>query len=213
MEANGEPIYGHLPPGVAPAADASKEATYFNFSCRTGQDAHVKALGAKWLPTVHMYYVPAGLSLAPFAEWLTGAAENHNQPTWIEYDMHTMPERQKDVKALGGRFDPARRRWYIPPGLSLAPFQEYLRPLGADDRTSRSTCATSLRSASRSKRWAASLTGSVSAGMCRLARALRHLLSGCLRMSGAAYVYGCRWAGRAGSVNNQSRVCTVVAET
>ena len=128
MEANGEPIYGHLPPGVAPAADASKEATYFNFSCRTGQDAHVKALGAKWLPTVHMYYVPAGLSLAPFAEWLTGAAENHNQPTWIEYDMHTMPERQKDVKALGGRFDPARRRWYIPPGLSLAPFQEYLRP-------------------------------------------------------------------------------------
>ena len=26
MEANGERIYGHLPPGVAPAADASKEA-------------------------------------------------------------------------------------------------------------------------------------------------------------------------------------------
>ena len=128
MEANGEPIYGHLPPGVAPAADASKEATYFNFSCRTGQDAHVKALGAIWLPTSGMYYVPAGLSLAPFAEWLVRPADALEERTIIDYDMGAMRERQKEVKALGARFDKERKRWYIPAGLSLVPFQEYLRP-------------------------------------------------------------------------------------
>ena len=42
MEANGEPIYGHLPPGVAPAADASKEATYFN--CSHTHNQAVKSL-------------------------------------------------------------------------------------------------------------------------------------------------------------------------
>ena len=36
-------------------------------------------------------------------------------------------ERQAKIKGLGGRFDNERRRWYVPAGLSLAPFQQYLR--------------------------------------------------------------------------------------
>ena len=47
---------------------------------------------------------------------------------WISCDMGSMRERQAKVYALGGRFDKERKRWYIPAGLSLAPFHEYLRP-------------------------------------------------------------------------------------
>ena len=35
----------------------------------------------------------------------------------------TCPFGQKEeCKALGGRWDPERKAWYVPPGLSLAPF-------------------------------------------------------------------------------------------
>ena len=127
MEARGERIYGHLPAGVAPAADAASEATYFNFNCRRQQNEHVKALGARWHGGQQQWYVPAGFSLAPFAEWLTRAADAADEPTWFEYDMADMRERQVKIKGLGGRFDKERRRWYVPAGLSLAPFQQYLR--------------------------------------------------------------------------------------
>ena len=56
---------------------------------------------------------------------VTGALEER---TIIDYDMGAMRERQKEVKALGARFDKERKRWYTPAGLSLVPFQEYLRP-------------------------------------------------------------------------------------
>ena len=71
--------------------------------------------------------MPAGFSLAPFAEWLTRAADAADEPTWFEYDMADLRERQAKIKALGGRFDKGRRRWYVPAGLSLAPFRDYLR--------------------------------------------------------------------------------------
>ena len=81
-----------------------------------------------------------------------------------------MPERRAMVTALGARFDPELRRWYIPPGLSLAPFQEYLRPpeptyIEIDMRYK------PAQRAQISALGGISLTGSVSAGMCRLARA------------------------------------------
>ena len=57
-----------------------------------------------------LWYVPAGFSLAPFAEWLTRAADAADEPTWFEYDMAMMRERQAKVKAQGGRFDKERRR-------------------------------------------------------------------------------------------------------
>ena len=71
MEANGEPIYGHLPPGVAPAADASKEATYFpDLNQLPAVRKKVDALGAEYHTPSKRWYVPAGVSLAPFAQWL-----------------------------------------------------------------------------------------------------------------------------------------------
>ena len=129
MEANGEPIYGHLPPGVAPAADASKEATYFpDLNQLPAVRKKVKALGAEFDQPSDRWYVPAGVSLAPFAEWLVRPADALEERTIIDYDMGAMCERQKEVTALGALFDSELRRWYIPAGLSLAPFQEYLRP-------------------------------------------------------------------------------------
>ena len=60
----------------------------------------------------------------PCAEWLTRAADAAGEPTWFEYDMADLRERQAKIKALGGRFDKERRRWYVPAGLSLAPHSE-----------------------------------------------------------------------------------------
>ena len=129
MEANGEPIYGHLPPGVAPAADASKEATYFpNLNQLPAVRKKIKNLGAEYHQPSERWYVPAGVSLAPFAEWLVRPADALEEHTILDYDMRAMPERRAKVTALGALFDPELRRWYIPTGLSLAPFQEYLRP-------------------------------------------------------------------------------------
>lgn len=131
MEARGKKLYGHLPAGVAPAADAASEAMYFN--CRHQLNERVKALGARWDDGQRLWYVPAGYSLAPFAEWLTRAADATDGPTWFEYDMAAMPDRQAKIKALGGRFDKERRRWYVPAGLSMAPFREYTK-LGSAER-------------------------------------------------------------------------------
>ena len=82
---------------------------------------------ARWHGDRQHWYVPAGFSLAPFAEWLTRAADAADEPTWFEYDMADLRERQAKIKGLGGRFDKERRRWYVPAGLSLTPFREYLR--------------------------------------------------------------------------------------
>ena len=88
-----------------------------------------KSLGALYDGRSERWYVPAGYSLAPFAEWLTRAADAADEPTWLEYDMAdaAMCERRAKIKALGGRFDNIKRRWYVPAGLSLAPFREYMR--------------------------------------------------------------------------------------
>ena len=53
-----------------------------------------------------------------------------NGSAGMEYNMgYGVPhrDRQAKLKALGGRFDKERRRWYVPAGLSLTPFREYLR--------------------------------------------------------------------------------------
>ena len=129
MEARGERLYGHLQAGVAPAADAASEATYFVYDLNEmpAKRAKAKSLGALFDARAERWYVPAGYSLAPFAEWLTRAADAADAPTWFEYDMGPHRDRQAKLKALGGRFDKERRRWYVPAGLSLTPFREYLR--------------------------------------------------------------------------------------
>ena len=42
------------------------------------------------------------------------------------------------VKALGARWDPARRQWYVPQGRELAPFAQWL-PTGHASEASTST--------------------------------------------------------------------------
>ncbi|WP_235516105.1 DUF5710 domain-containing protein [Acidovorax sp. Root219] len=42
------------------------------------------------------------------------------------------------VKTLGARWDPARKQWYVPDGLVLTPFAEWL-PAGGDAPPSSST--------------------------------------------------------------------------
>ncbi|WP_432724063.1 DUF5710 domain-containing protein [Jeongeupia wiesaeckerbachi] len=40
-----------------------------------------------------------------------------------------VPFAEKDAaKALGARWDPARKKWYVPQGTELAPFAQWLSP-------------------------------------------------------------------------------------
>ena len=67
MAARGDKIYGHLPPGVAPAADAADGPTYLD--CPYKDNGRASALGARWDSAARRWYAPPGLSLAPFREW------------------------------------------------------------------------------------------------------------------------------------------------
>ena len=71
------------------------------------------------------WYVPAGLSLAPFQQYLRAP-----EPTYIELDMSTRPAQRAELNALGARYDTQRKRWYVPAGRDVAPFRRWL-PVGS----------------------------------------------------------------------------------
>ena len=52
--------------------------------------AKAKSLGALFDGRSERWYVPAGFSLSPFAEWLNRAADAAAEPTWFEYAMTTV---------------------------------------------------------------------------------------------------------------------------
>ena len=81
----------------------------------------VSALGALFDGERKRWYIPAGLSLAPFQQYLRPP-----EPTYIEIDMRYKRAQQKQISALGGKFDGQRQRWYVPAGQSVAPFAKWL---------------------------------------------------------------------------------------
>ena len=85
------------------------------------RQAKIKALGARFDKQQCRWYVPAGLSLAPFREYLRVPV-----PTYIELDMSTRPAQRAELKALGARYDTQRKRWYVPAGRDVAPFRRWL---------------------------------------------------------------------------------------
>ena len=85
------------------------------------RQAKVKALGGRFDKERKRWYIPTGLSLAPFQEYLRPP-----EPTFIEIDMRNKPAQRKEIAALGGKFDRQRQRWYVPAGQSVAPFAKWL---------------------------------------------------------------------------------------
>ena len=68
--------------------------------------------------------IPAGLSLAPFQEYLRLRPP---EPTYIEIDMRNKPAQCAQISALGGgKFDRQRQRWYVPAGQSVKAFAKWL---------------------------------------------------------------------------------------
>jgi len=67
------------------------------------------------------WYVPAGLSLAPFRDYLQDP-----EPTYLELDLSTRPAQRAELKALGARYDTQRKRWYVPAGRDVTPFRRWL---------------------------------------------------------------------------------------
>ena len=78
-------------------------------------------LGGRFDKERRRWYVPAGLSLAPFQQYLRAP-----EPTYIELDMSTRPAQRAELKALGAGYDAQRKRWYVPAGRDVAPFRRWL---------------------------------------------------------------------------------------
>ena len=55
-----------------------------------------------------------------------GLSRGPPEPTYIEIDMRYKCAQQKQIRALGGKFDGQRQRWYVPAGQSVKPFAEWL---------------------------------------------------------------------------------------
>ena len=112
----------------------------------------VKALGAKFNREEKQWYVPKGESLAPFEKWLKpqeqqamaameppapekqtaekqAAAPTHE--TLAEHKTYlALPFNENQVaKALGAKFDPQEKLWYVPEGTDLKPFEKWLPKL------------------------------------------------------------------------------------
>jgi hypothetical protein len=92
------------------AADAADEPTWFEYMADLRErQATIKALGGRFDKERRRWYVPAGLSLAPFRDYLQPP-----EPTYLELDLSTRPAHRAELKALGARYDTQRKRWYVP---------------------------------------------------------------------------------------------------
>lgn len=114
-----------------------------------------KALGAKWDKVGKTWFVPAGGELAPFAKWISSAAEapkpQPGQTVPVEREQrsmasqtpqegHTMkntprqgreylavPYGERELaKANGAKWDAARKSWYAPEGSDPAKFERWM---------------------------------------------------------------------------------------
>lgn len=127
------------------------ENTYIN--CPYAESSKAKALGAKWNPEMKKWYVPKGMDLSPFERWFpkedkqqetaqfNEKMSNQDNKVRHEKNQHTAMQThspdavtylrvnfdEKDqVKALGARWNPEIKKWYVPEGKDLTPFEQWL---------------------------------------------------------------------------------------
>lgn len=116
----------------------------FYINCPYSESRQAKALGAKWNPEMKKWYVPKGMDLSPFERWFP--KEDKQQETAQdnkvrrEKNQHTAQPHLSDavtylrvnfdekdqVKALGARWNPEIKKWYVPEGKDLTPFEQWL---------------------------------------------------------------------------------------
>ncbi len=81
----------------------------------------VKALGAKWDIQNKSWFIPAGLDKSKFAEWQPKERKEPEKRDYIK-----VPKSEKDeAKALGARWDSARKSWFIPAGVPKERFAKW----------------------------------------------------------------------------------------
>ena len=75
-----------------------------------------------WCPAIA--FNPVAPSATP--EPLDSFLGPNGPPTYIEIDMRYKRAQQKQISALGGKFDGQRQRWYVPAGQSVKPIAKWL---------------------------------------------------------------------------------------
>ena len=110
-----------------------------NMQEEIGLSNNLLTLGAK-RDEFYNWYVPDGIDLKPFDQWLLKEEQVLDKTVTPEPEVTisevaerntplTMTYKDKDiVKALGAKFNPAEKQWYVPKGESLAPFEKWLKP-------------------------------------------------------------------------------------
>ena len=108
--------------GTSRATVTSANLTYLRSTYEDRQE--IKTLGAVWDKVHKRWYVPAHMDLSPFRKWLDSGPMDTPERTYL----FSKFEDKEDVKRLGARFDCSKKKWYVPQGVNLQPFDKWLKP-------------------------------------------------------------------------------------
>lgn len=90
----------------------------------------VKGLGAWWDLHAKRWYVPPNTDVRPFAKWnpmvdgrdvIVGGTLRYPNRAYLS----VLFDEKDGAKALGARWDPGERSWYVPPYEDLSPFEKW----------------------------------------------------------------------------------------
>ena len=107
----------------------SENKVYLN--CPFEEKDECKSLGARWDNEMRKWYIFADQDSEPFSRWLSSNSSRDGLPvTEIDKSKRTYlkcPFDDKDeCKALGGKWDPELKKWFVPHGVGLEPFAKWM---------------------------------------------------------------------------------------
>jgi hypothetical protein len=111
-------------------ATETKGRIYLN--CPFEEKEECKELGGYWDNEVRKWYIPDGMPTKPFERWIENNSGNSLEAS--VKDQNNEPRvyldcpfsEKEECKAVGGKWDNDKRKWYIPQGISTDKFSKWL---------------------------------------------------------------------------------------
>lgn len=87
----------------------------------------VKELGAYWNHSKKVWFVPAGRDIRPFEKWSPKVDDKFVARLSVDDDAYlsTTFLEKDEVKNLGACWDADKKKWFVPPGVTLRPFLKW----------------------------------------------------------------------------------------
>ena len=109
-----------------------KKTERFYLDCPYREKDKCKGLGAYWDADRRKWYVPEGLDTTPFEKWWPGENSEYQEQASVDDDSNVERfylnvgfDEKNRVKALGARWDPEARRWFVPSQSNEEDFKEW----------------------------------------------------------------------------------------